>query len=272
MREPRVLDIAARVLRLAGLDRQAREALVLGHGRAPEARVIVDVAEPARGELPVEDPGLVLEQVDPRRIRRDEPARLVDDRLEDLAGLADDGDPDGDLAERLLGGDLAREVALARGEPIDETGVRDRDGGLRREGLDQLQLLVAERVLRLMCRLEHAEQARVADDRDDDDRRETQLARLLVGLGVVREPVVGEVVAADDGVAGRDGHRGHALRVLGAAERDGRGVAHRHPDGIGPQHAPDDRLHEIEAAPFGAQQPAHLPDDALEDARRVLDL
>ena len=45
MREPRVLDIAARVLRLAGLDGQAREALVLGHGRAPEARVIVDVAE-----------------------------------------------------------------------------------------------------------------------------------------------------------------------------------------------------------------------------------
>ena len=61
--------------------------------------------------------------------------------------------------------------------------------------------------------LEHAEQALFAGQRRDDQRADAVAPDRLVEVGVVLEPVVVEVVRADDGLSGGD-------RLAGGAESE----------------------------------------------------
>jgi hypothetical protein len=83
-------------------------------------------------------------------------------------------------------------------------GVLDRDYGLVREGLHERRVLVVVRVESGRADLDDAEQAGISEERRGHDRAEAGLAREVVRVLDVGEPVVGEVVAGHDRPAPRD--------------------------------------------------------------------
>ena len=72
----------------------------------------------------------LVELVDDRAVGAQQPERLVDDALEQVARLADRGDPGGDLAQRLLRLGASLDDRARAGELLDQARVADRDRGL----------------------------------------------------------------------------------------------------------------------------------------------
>ena len=65
-----------------------------------------------------------------RAITPEQAARLLHDPIEDDVGFAQGGDPGGDVAQGSLGVGASGEGGLRAFELLDETGIRDGDGGL----------------------------------------------------------------------------------------------------------------------------------------------
>ena len=84
---------------------------------------------------------LLGEQVDLRPIGTQETRRVGDGALQDGLRLVQRGDLRGDLGQRALGVDPVTQLLV-------EARVRDRDGRLAREQLDQLEVGIGERDLR----------------------------------------------------------------------------------------------------------------------------
>ena len=233
--------------------------LPLGPGRLVHAGVVRPV-DLARGRV---------EQVDDRARRAEQPGRLVDDVLEQLGRVLDRHHPPGDLAQRALGVRGPLEGALRRGEAVDEAGVGERDRGLAGQRVEQPELVLAERVAVAVARLEHADEAVLADHGRGDDRVQVDLLHALVALLVVLEPLVDHVVAGRHGPALADGEAGQAdrLLVLGRVEHGRVGV--RAVLGVRPDHGALDGLDEVEAGALGAQQAGGLVDDAQQEVAGV---
>ena len=78
-----------------------------------------------------------VEQVEDDAVGIDQPAGLGDDVAQDLAGLAQDRDPRGDLAQRLLGLGAPAERVARQVELLDQARRPDGDGGLVGDGLEE---------------------------------------------------------------------------------------------------------------------------------------
>ena len=114
----------------------------LGHG--PSGQALAD-AQPRRLDrfpLLVGQPGVVggdddagslVVLVDDRAVGAQQPEGLVDDALEQVAGLADRGDPGGDLAEGSFGLGPSLDDRTRAGELLDQACVPDGDRCLRGE-------------------------------------------------------------------------------------------------------------------------------------------
>ena len=111
-----------------------------------------------------------------RPVRADEPAGLLHDQLEDLVRVAQRGDAGRDLAQRALVLGQPGELAARHVEVVDEPRVRDRDGRLGREALDEVGVALAERVRPGRVDLEGAQRPGVGDDRR---RQHRAIARRL---------------------------------------------------------------------------------------------
>ena len=132
---------------LAGQVVAGRDDPSLRHGLARQAFAEVQTRGAHRRPLLVAQPGVVdrdqdvllaVELVDHRAVGTEQAAGLVDDALEQVAGLPDRGDPGGDLAQRpfRLGSPL--DDRPRSGQFLDEACIADRDrglGGERREHL-----------------------------------------------------------------------------------------------------------------------------------------
>ena len=89
-----------------------------------------------------EDPFELVVLVDDGAIGAQQPARLVDDALEQVARLADGGDPRADLAQRPFGLGAPLDDGARSGQLVDPSRVADGDRGLRREGGQHLPVRV----------------------------------------------------------------------------------------------------------------------------------
>ena len=147
--------------------------------------------------------------------------RLLDDPFEDDLGLAQRGDPGGDVAQRPLGLGAPRDGGLRSLELLDQARVGDRDGGLVGESAEDRGVDVVERVALATVDLDRAERTLVADDRGDDEVADAGRPRQLVGLVDVLE-LAGEVVAGRD-----DPPLGHRPAGQALAEAQPRGAARR---------------------------------------------
>ena len=116
--------------------------------RDPQGRPLL-VAEALRQPVvdrPVQVAVGRVEQVEDHPVGPDEAPGLRDDVAQDLARLAQDGDPGGDLAERLLGLRPPAEGVARPVELLDQAGRPDGDGGLVGDGLEQAGIAVVPRV------------------------------------------------------------------------------------------------------------------------------
>ena len=104
-----------------------------------------------------------------RAVRAEQPPGLLDDPVEDDLGLAQGGDPGGDVAQRPLRVGAAGDGRLRALELLDEPGVGDRDRGLVGEAAEDRGVDVVEGVRLAAVDLDGAERALVADDRRDDE-------------------------------------------------------------------------------------------------------
>ena len=233
--------------------------LPLGPGRLVHARVVRPV-DLARGRV---------EEVDDRARRAEQPGGLVDDVLEQLGRVLDRHHPPRDLAQRALRVGRPLEGALRRGEAVDEAGVGERDRGLAGQRVEQPERVLPERVAVAVARLEHADEAVLADDGRRDDRVQVDLLHAFVAFLVVLEPPVGHVVTGRHGPALADGEPGQADRLLVVGRVEHRRVGEQAVLGVGPDHLALDRLDEVEAGALGAQQPGGLVDDAQEEVAGV---
>ena len=157
--------------------------------RDPEVRPLLG-AEHARQpvvEGPVEVAGRHVDEVEDHAVGPDQAAGLRDDVLEDLGRLAQDRDPGGDLAQRLLrlrppGERLARVVQL-----VDEAGRADGDRGLVGDGLEQRAVLLAPCVDAAAEDGQRADRRALDAQRRGHDRVETGAVDVLIRPGRVRE-------------------------------------------------------------------------------------
>ena len=113
-----------------------------------------------------------VEQVDDRAVGVEQAGGLLDDVLEQVARLADRGDPGGDLAEALLGFGPPGDLAPGAVQLLDQAGVLDGDRGLVRERADDVSVVVVERLGLGRIDLQGAERTGLAADRGDDHRPE----------------------------------------------------------------------------------------------------
>ena len=210
-----------------------------------------------------------VEEVDDGARRAEQAGRLVHDVLEQLRRVLDRHEPARDLAQRALrvGGVLERRL---RGrEAVDEAGVRERDRGLAGERVEQPDRVVAERVPVAVARLEHPEQAVLADDGRRDHRVQADLLDALVALLVVLEPVVDHVVAGRGRAAKADGEPREADgRLVGGRVEHGR-VGERAAFRVGPEQRALHGLDEVESDALGVEEACGLVDDPVEQAARV---
>jgi hypothetical protein len=110
-----------------------------------------------------------FDEIELGSFRIEEPARRVDDLVEEVARVADRGDPGGDLAERLFGASPPSRLLARAGQCLDQPGIVDGDRGLVSEGLDEGDLVGIERAGFRPADLEHAEEPVLAPQRRDDE-------------------------------------------------------------------------------------------------------
>ena len=104
-----------------------------------------------------------------RTVGAEQALGLLDDPLEDDLGLAQRGDPGGDVAQRALRLGAPGDRRLRSLELLDEARVGDRDRGLVGEAAEDRRVDLVERVPLAAVDLDRAERALVADDRRDDE-------------------------------------------------------------------------------------------------------
>ena len=129
--------------------------------------------------------------------RAEQALRLLDDPVEDDLGLAQGGDPGGDVAQRPLRVGPPGDGRLRALELLDEPGVGDGDGRLVGEAAEDRGVDVVEGVPLAPVDLDRPERALVADDRRDDEVADAGRPGQLVGRVEVLE-LAGEVVAGRD--------------------------------------------------------------------------
>ena len=249
--------------RLAGGAVRERPPLLVDGGAADDAAGTRDVGEP--------DPtGRGHDQVDPDALRAEQPGGLVDDVLEQIARVADRGDPGGDLAKRPLGVGLAAELLARAIQLLDQPGVRHRDRRLAGEGLDEPGVVLAERVALARVDGQGPERPSVADQRNRDDRPDLVAADVGIGALGVLEPVVVEVVAGEDRLHLADRLAGDPLARLGLAAAGDRAEAGL-PAGrrvVGPVEPAGGLVEDVDPGSIGVQQAGSLVDGSLEDVLR----
>ena len=126
---------------------------VLGHrgpGRSdpdgdPELRPLLGGEQVRQAVVvrPMQVAGRRVEQVEDDAVGVDEPARLGHDVAEDLARLAQDGDPGRDLAQSLLGVRASGERHPRLPQRVDQAGGPDGDGGLVGDRSQQAGIVLA---------------------------------------------------------------------------------------------------------------------------------
>ena len=211
--------------------------------------------------------------VDDGAVGAQQPEGLVDDALEEVAGLADGGDPGGDLAQRLLGLGAPLDDRARPRQLVDEARVPDRDRGLRRESRQDLavRLVVGGHLARHdRQRPERRRLAgrggHVAGEGDGDDRADAGVGHERVRAVVVDEPLVGEIVVRADRPLLGEGGAGHRLAGLEAAgQRPVRDLRHRVAGRIRPAQGVDLGVVDVDPGAVGFEQPGRLVDDLLED-------
>ena len=142
-----------------------------------------------------------LHEIELGAVRVEQVARCVDDLHEEVGRVADRRDPRGDLAQCLLRAGPPPDLLARLGDRLDQAGVLDRDRRLASQRLGEPDLLRPERADFRPPDLEDPQHALVAGERRDDQRADAVAPDRLVEVRVVLEPVVVEVVGADDGLA-----------------------------------------------------------------------
>ena len=177
-------------------------------------RPVRDVLHRVAGRVaPAQHAQLVVVQVDACAVRLEEPRRLVDDPLEDLAGIEDRGDARVDLAQRPLRVGASRDLLARTLELLDQARVHDRHRALVRQRAEHGGVLGAERTRLVAVDGQHAEDLVVAHERGRDHRADARVANERVAFRRVREALVVEVVVGPLDLAGAQGAARHA-RVL----------------------------------------------------------
>ena len=135
----------------------------------------------------------------------DEPARGLDHRVQDLAGLADDGDAGADLAQRSLRVDATGQLLPRAGQLLDQPLVGDRARRVVGERPQQRDLRLVEVVDPRRVGPERAEHLAIGDERRGRHGAHVRDHGDPVGDVRVGEALVAPVVARHDHLAGGDG-------------------------------------------------------------------
>ena len=130
-------------------------------------------------------------------VRAEQPARLLDDAGEDLAGVAERRDPGGDVAQRALPLRPRLEGGLRPLQLLDEAGVRHRDRGLVGEDAEEVGVGGRELARAVGEDGQRAERAALRDERGDRQRPQPDRRGPLVLVGRVLEPGVVVVVGGE---------------------------------------------------------------------------
>ena len=126
--EPGIVEVVGREQRRPLGERSADDVLADERIAPAEPPLLVD----PRVVAPLDPAGHRVEQVDDRAVGVQQAGGLLDDVLEQVAGLADRGDPGGDLAQALLGLGAPGDLLAGPAQLLDQPGVLDRDRGLVR--------------------------------------------------------------------------------------------------------------------------------------------
>jgi hypothetical protein len=211
-----------------------------------------------------------VEQVEDHPVGPDQAPGLGNDVLEDLGGLAQDRDPGGDLAQRLLRLRAASERLARTVELVDEAGRADRDGGLVGDGLEEGAVRLAPRVGAAAEDGQRPDRAGFDGQRRRHDGMQPGAADVLVGARAVREAGVVDVVARPERATGDDRLAGDPLvesllGVVGPLLVAGLDRSRR----VGPAQEAEVGIDQVDARPVGAKQAGSLVDPELEDGREV---
>ena len=104
-----------------------------------------------------------------RAVRGQQPLGLLDDALEDDVGFLERRDARGDVAQGPLGLGAMRDRLSRPFELLDQSGVRDRDGGLVGQTAEHRLVDRVEGMARVAVDLDGPERPLVTDDRRDDE-------------------------------------------------------------------------------------------------------
>jgi hypothetical protein len=250
----------------AGRDRLARRPVLERPAVLVDGGPADDVAG-ARDMGEADPAGRGDDEVDPGAGRAEEPGGLVDDVLEQVGRVADRGDPGGDLAECPLGVGLPAGRGPGAIQLLDEAGVRHRDRGLAGERLDDVRVVLVERILLRRVDGQRAERPAIPEEGNRDDRPDRVLPDVLVGCFGMLEAVVVQVVAGEDRSQLADRPTGDPLPRLGLAA-SGDGPEARPPAGRGvvrPVEAAGGLVEDVDPGSVCAEQPRRLVDRPLED-------
>ena len=262
------------VLELAGEVVARRDDPTLGHRPAGQAlagphrrgthRLALLIGQP-RVVGRDEDPFELVVLVDDGAIGAQQPARLVDDALEQVARLADGGDPRADLAQRPFGLGAPLDDGARSGQLVDASRVADGDRGLRREGGQHLPVGVVVGGDLARHDRQGADRAGLAGQRDGDDGADPGRGDELARRVVADEAVVDEVVVGVDRALLGERGAGHGLAGLEAAglrpvRDDGHGRAGR----VRPAQRLDGRVPQVDPGAVGLEQAGRFVDDLLE--------
>ena len=247
---------------LAVLGRQAVDALTERepHAHQPFARgVIAGAGHHDRHEV---GPG----RVHPGQVRavgHEEALGILDDALQDLVGVGQGGDPRRDVAQRSFGLGPAGQGHPGALELVDETGIRDGDGGLLGETAEHRRVEVVEGVRTAAHDLDGAERSRLADDRRRDQVADAGPLDQRVGELVVAELALEIVPDVDDPALGH-GLAGHALAEPQVGHLDRLALVLGQARVIGPLQRAALGVVLVDQGAIGTQQALGLVDHVLE--------
>ena len=198
--------------------------------------------------------------------------RLPDHVLEEVAGLADRGDPRGDLAQCLLVRSAPFDDRLGALELLHQAGVDERDRGLTRQTGEQLGVDLAVHVRRPGHDRDHADGSILAGERRGEDRADARLldeARDPVGR---LEAIVGRVVGRDERPLLGEREPRHALaRLQSARDRPVGDVLHRFAGRVAPAQDPQLVVVQVDPRAVRLEEPCRLVDDPLEHLAGIED-
>ena len=227
-----------------------------------QARVVRPVQRPIGGVVQLEQCSVGAQQA----------GRLPDHVLEEVAGLADRGDPRGDLAQCLLVRGAPFDDGLGALELLHQAGVDERDRGLARQTGEQLGVDLAVHVRRPGHHRDHADGSLLAGERRGEDRADARLldeARDPVGR---LEAVVGRVIGRDERPLLGEREPSHALaRLQSARDRPVGDVLHRLAGRVAPAQDPQLVVVQVDPRAVRLEEPCRLVDDPLEDLAGIED-